>query len=382
MNDTREPASSASGAAGKGPGSGPPPSSLPHPAFRADRATAVPRIDPAALQSLLSSDEPPVLLDVRSPDQRVIAHLPGDLWIPLELIMDRRAELPREGPIVVYCHHGGAASRAADLLRESGRVDVAVLEGGIDDYARLVDPTIPRYREAPSERLVLQQFPNLRTGCLAYLLRDRFSDEAVIVDPGREIAPYLKAVSDQRLRLRAIVETHTHADHLSGHSALHARTGAPIWLSLRSTAQYPHRTLVEDQAVDFGGSELVVMETPGHTDDHLSLRIDDVVFTGDTLLPGSCGRTDLGTGDPDALWQSLTTKLLALPDETEMFPAHYGPLHGLPPPERYSSTIGFERRTNEALQQPTREAFRTYMTEGWPPVPAEFERIVLTNLRE
>ena len=128
------------------------------------------------------------------------------------------------------------------------------------------------------------------------------------------------------------------------------------------------------------GTELVILETPGHTDDHLSIRADGAVLTGDTLLPGSCGRTDLGTGDPKLLWESLTTRLLVLPDETEVFPAHYGYRHGLPPPERYSSTIGFERRSNEALLQPSREAFLAYMTEGWPPKPTAFERIVRTNL--
>jgi len=356
--------------------------SPPHPAFRSDRTSSPPRIAPRALGSLLSSAEPPVLLDVRSRDQRTIARLSGDQWIPLEQLVNRTEELPRDKLVVVYCHHGGNARRAADVLQQSGHTNVAMLEGGIDEYSRLVDPTIPRYRDEPSERLVFQQFPNLGTGCLAYLLHDRSSDDAVIIDPGREIAPYLKALSDQRLRLRAIVETHTHADHLSGHGALHAGTGAPIWLSHRSPAQYPHRTLADGQGVDFGDSELVVLETPGHTLDHVSLRADGMVFTGDTLLPGSCGRTDLGTGDPELLWQSLTTKLLPLPDETEVFPAHYGHLHGLPPPEHYSSTIGFERRTNEALLQTTREAFLTYMTEGWPPKPAGFERTVSTNLRE
>ena len=357
-----------------------PPAGAPHPNLRAESDAAVPRVMPVALPTLLATASPPILLDVRPADQRSIAHLEGDVWIPLEELAQRARELPPHSSLVVYCHHGGTATSAVNLLRAAGRTAVALLEGGIDEYARLVDPTVPRYREDPSERLVLQQFPNLRTGCLAYLLHDRSSQEAVLVDPGLEIAPYVRALEDHGLRLRAIVETHTHADHLSGHAALHARTGAPIWLSHRSPAQYPHRTLVEGQGITFGSSEVLVLETPGHTLDHLSLRADGAVFTGDTLLPGSCGRTDLGAGDPSLLWDSLTDKLLRLPDETEVFPAHYGHLHGLPPPERYSSTIGFERRSNEALTQPTREAFLTYMTEGWPPKPAGFERIVEANL--
>ncbi len=353
---------------------------LPHPYFRAPIAPGHGRVLPGELELLLRGDVRPVLLDVRPSDQRAIVRLPGDRWIPFDELAERSAELPRTGGVVVYCHHGGTAHRAAELLRRAGRDDVAVLEGGIDEYARVVDPTLPRYREPPGGPWVLQQFPNRVTGCLAYVVSDRESGEAIVVDPGRDVAPYREALRTRGLRLRAIVETHTHADHLSGHAELHAQTAAPIWLGRRSPAQYPHRTLADGEAIAFGGSELLVWETPGHTRDHLSLRLDGAVFTGDTLLPGSCGRTDLGDGDPERLWESVTTKLLTLPDETEVFPAHYGPLHGLPPPERYASTIGFERRTNEALLQPDRPAFLRYMTEGWPPKPADCDAIVRANL--
>jgi glyoxylase-like metal-dependent hydrolase (beta-lactamase superfamily II)/rhodanese-related sulfurtransferase len=355
------------------------PEPLPHPYFRAPVRPGHGRILPAELSALLHGDSPPVLLDVRPADQRAIARLPGDRWIPFDELAERAGEIPRSR-IVVYCHHGGAAQRAAELLRRAGRQEVAVLEGGIDEYARAVDPTLPRYRDPPGGSWVLQQFPNHATGCLAYLLRDRDGDEAIVIDPGQNVEPYLEAVKRQGLRLRAVVETHTHADHLSGHAELHRRTSAPIWLGRRSPAQYAHRPLEDGDGIPLGRSELLVWETPGHTRDHLSLRLDGAVFTGDTLLPGSCGRTDLGDGDPDRLWESLTSKILTLPDETEVFSAHYGPLHGLPPPERYSSTIGFERRTNEALLQPDRPAFLAYMTDGWPSPPPEFDAIVRANL--
>ena len=104
--------------------------------------------------------------------------------------------------------------------------------------------------------------------------------------------------------------------------------------------------------MEFGSLALAVSETPGHTRDHLLLRIGDKAFTGDTLLPGACGRTDLGDGSPDLLWESLDSKIRPLPDRVEVLPAHYGPLQGLLLPERFSSTIGVERATNEALRIP------------------------------
>ena len=97
-------------------------------------------------------------------------------------------------------------------------------------------------------------------------------------------------------------------------------------------------------------------------------------------MPGACGRTDLGDGSPDLLWESLDSKLRPLPDEVEILPAHYGVRQGLPPPERFSSTLGVERETNEALRIRDRGEFHRYMTEGWPPKPKDFDTIVSANL--
>ncbi len=291
-------------------------------------------IDPSLLSSMLEGHDPPLLLDVRNDRERRVARIPGDRWIPWETLPDRASEVDPRRMVLLYDHKGESARQAAGLLALRRFARVGFLSGGIDEYAKRIDPTIPRYRDRPGSSIAIQQFPNLATGCLTYLVRDLASGEAVAIDPGRGVEPILRALSGDGLRLRAIVETHTHADHLSGHAILHERTGAPIFVSHRSPAQYPHRSLSEAESVAFGGSELAIWETPGHTLDHLSLRLEDAVFTGDTLLPGSCGRTDLGDGDPTRLWESLTGKLLSLGDATEVFPAHYGPLHGLPPPFR------------------------------------------------
>ncbi|HKV89953.1 MAG TPA: MBL fold metallo-hydrolase, partial [Thermoplasmata archaeon] len=252
---------------------------------------------------------------------------------------------------------------------------------GIDDYARIADPEIPRYgADVRDGTLWLRQFPRPDTGCLAYLVGDRETGKAIVVDPGRDPTPYLAALSDGNWDLVGIVETHTHADHLAGHAPLRAKTDAPIYLSRSSPAQYPHLRLAEGDPIQFGAEAIAVLETPGHTRDHLTLRVRDKIFTGDTLLIGGCGRTDLGDGDPEVLYESLTNKLLTLPDTTEVYPAHFGRRHALQ--ERYCSTVGFERATNEALIQGSRAAFLAYMTEGWPPKPPEFDRIVAENLRE
>lgn len=353
--------------------------SLPHPFFRPPRIGAVPLIAPRELLRLIEGAAPPYLLDVRPSAERRLARLTGDHHHPLHALAGSLSSLPRDRPIVAYDHVGFLAREAVGLLQEHGFPFSAALEGGLDEFARIADPAIPRYEfDAVGVDVVIRQIPRPDSGCLAYFVGDPDAHVGVLVDPGREIDPYLAILREDDWHLAAIVETHTHADHLAGHAALHAATDAPIYLGPRAPAQYPHRALADGDALSFGREELRVLETPGHTRDHLTLRVRDTIFTGDTLLLGSCGRTDLGDGSPDLLWESLTDKLLRLPDATEVYPAHYGPAHALA--ERYVSSLGFEKATNEALRQRSREAFLAYMTDGWPPKPRDFDSIVRTNL--
>jgi len=339
----------------------------------------VPLVSPVDLRRLVESDTPPLLLDVRSAEERSVVHLPGDRHAPLDTIGAMLASLPRDRPIVAYDHYGAQARRAAGFLQSRGFPLAAALEGGLEEYSRVADPDLARYpEEDPTAHLFLRQIPRPDVGCLTYFVGDRDTREGIIIDPGREVAPYRALLAEGRWRLVGIVETHTHADHLAGHAALHAATDAPIHLSRRSEARYPHRLLAEGDAIRFGTEELLVLETPGHTPDHVTLKVRDKVFTGDTLLLGSCGRTDLRGGSPEKLYASLTEKLIPLPGETEVYPAHYGAKHALT--ERYVSTIGFERVRNEALTQGSLEEFVRYMSEGWPPKPVDFDRIVAANL--
>ena len=358
-----------------------PPAVPPHPFVRPPRTGSVPLITPVDLRRQIESSTPPLLLDVRSEAERRLVHLPGDRHIPLHALGASLSTLPHDRPIVAYDHFGAQARRAVRYLQDQGFPLTAALEGGVDEYSRVADPTLARYPEDdPAAHLYLRQIPRPEFGCLTYFVGDPDSREGIFVDPGRDVAPYRAMLAEGGWRLVGIVETHTHADHLAGHSALHAATDAPIYLDRRSEARYPHRSFADGEAVRFGSEEAVVLETPGHTRDHVTLRVRDKVFTGDTLLLGSCGRTDLGDGSPELLYSSLTEKILRLPDETEVYPAHYGARHALP--ERHVSTIGFERVRNEALRQGSLEAFVRYMTEGWPPKPADFDRIVRTNLDE
>jgi rhodanese-related sulfurtransferase len=156
------------------------------------------------------------------------------------------------------------------------------------------------------------------------------------------------------MRVRYVVETHTHADHFSAARELGKALGARIVAHRRAAAPYVDLRVEDGELLRVGMLRVRVLATPGHTDDAISLSIEDRVLTGDTLLIGGTGRTDLPTGDPEALYDSLFGKLLALPDDTKVYPAHDYK-------ERSSSTIGAEKAGNPRLQQRSREGFIALM---------------------
>ncbi len=212
--------------------------------------------------------------------------------------------------------------------------------------------------------------------------------EAAVVDPQRDVDIYLKAASEQNLKIRHIFETHLHADFVSGHKELAARTGAKIYIGAQAHAEFPHVPLTDGLEVKMGAVRLRALETPGHTPESVCLVITDdnddesshpcAVLTGDTLFIGDVGRPDLSpTHTPrelaGLLYDSLHQKLLALPDAVTVYPAHgAGSLCGRAMRAERSSTIGTERLTNYALQITSREEFIAQLTANLPTRPDYF----------
>jgi hydroxyacylglutathione hydrolase len=210
--------------------------------------------------------------------------------------------------------------------------------------------------------------------------------EAAVVDPQRDVDIYLKAAAEQNLEIRHIFETHLHADFVSGHKELAARTGAKIYIGAQANAEFPHVQLTDGFEVKMGAVRLRALETPGHTPESICLVITDegeeaqpcAVLTGDTLFIGDVGRPDLSrTHTPrelaGLLYDSLHQKLLALPDAVTVYPAHgAGSLCGRAMRAERSSTIGTERLTNYALQIASREEFIAQLTTNLPTRPEYF----------
>src|SRR5439155_10897101 len=231
-------------------------------------------------------------------------------------------------------------------------------------------------------------FKQFYLACLAhasYLIGD--DGEAAVVDPQRDVDQYVDEAARNGLAIRYIIETHLHADFVSGHRELAARTGAKIVMGAKANAAFPHTPVADGDVLRLGSVELRALETPGHTPESIcELVMQDRrparLLTGDTLFIGDVGRPDLaGSRDltpqqmASMMYDSVHGKLLALPDDVEVWPAHgAGSACGRNISTETSSTIGLQRRTNWALQPMTRDEFVSAMTTDLPAPPAYFAR--------
>jgi hydroxyacylglutathione hydrolase len=230
-------------------------------------------------------------------------------------------------------------------------------------------------------------FEQFYLGCLAHASYVLASDgEAVVVDPQRDVELYLQAAAQQGVKIRHIFESHLHADFVSGHRELAARTGATIYMGAQAGATFPHVPVNAGFQLKFGKASIRVLETPGHTPESICLVVTDeeksplpwAVLTGDTLFIGDVGRPDLSPRHTPVqlaglLYDSLHGKLLTLPDNVLVYPAHgAGSLCGKNMRAERSSTIGTERLTNYALQIKSREEFVTQLTSNLPARPEYF----------
>jgi hydroxyacylglutathione hydrolase len=247
--------------------------------------------------------------------------------------------------------------------------------------------------------MILQQF---YLNCLAhasYLVGDERSRIAAVVDPQRDIDQYLAFARERDLRIAHVLLTHLHADFIAGHLELRDRVGATIYLGAAAKAEYAFTPLADGDRIDFGAVRLQALETPGHTPESISILIFDrdrsdtepyAVLTGDTLFVGDVGRPDLrvalGWSAADLggmLYESLTNKLLPLPDASLVYPAHgAGSLCGKAISKETVSTIGEQRRVNYALQPMTKSAFVELVTADQPDAPPYFTYDAVLNSKE
>jgi len=234
----------------------------------------------------------------------------------------------------------------------------------------------------------IQQFEDKGLSHYSYAILSESDRRVVLIDPSRDISQYLAYAENNEATIIGVIETHPHADFVSGHLELHQVTGATIYCSALVGALYPHQAFDDGDLIHFGRTTLKALNTPGHSPDSISIVLvhdgkDKAVFTGDTLFIGDCGRPDLreSAGNLTArreelaakMYHSLRDKLIGLNDDVIVYPAHgAGTLCGKALSESNSSTIGEEKLSNWSLQNRTEAEFITILLEDQPFVPKYF----------
>ncbi len=238
------------------------------------------------------------------------------------------------------------------------------------------------------------KFKQFYLGCLAHASYYIGSEgEAAIVDPQRDVEQYLTEAETNNQKIKYIIETHLHADFVSGHIELARKTGAKIVFGAEANAEFEHTAVKGGDVLAVGNIKLKILETPGHTPEGISIVIETSgepkkVLTGDTLFIGDVGRPDLvgskgftATEMAGFLYDSLHEKILQLPDDTEVYPAHgAGSLCGKNMSKETWSTVGEQRKLNYALQPMAKDEFVRMMTENLTEAPAYFPKSVAKNL--
>ncbi|WP_440990890.1 MBL fold metallo-hydrolase [Haloarchaeobius baliensis] len=354
---------------------------------------APPSLAPGALDELLRSGEPFTLLDVRDRDEFEAWHVDGPgvtaMQVPHVKFVQAQVtgdvdslvgESPVE-PIVAVCGHGEASAHAAGLLVDAG-YDARNLAGGMDAWAQLL---VAREVEGATGTVV--QYDRPSSGCLSYMIVD--GEEAVVVDPLRAFADrYVADASERGANIRYAIDTHVHADHVSGVRAVAAASDAEPVLPERARERglaYDVRPLADGEMLAVGDTTIQAVATPGHTTEMTTLVAEGVLFTGDGLFVDGVARPDLEEGDEGAaelageLYDSIRERLLTAPDSTVVAPGHRDDETPRADDGTVTATLRTVRDRVDALSL-SRDEFVDYVLADLPPQPNEYERIIETNL--
>jgi len=334
-------------------------------------------ISAAELAGMLGTDDEPYLLDVRESDEVAAWAFPGAVNIPLGEIAERLGEVPADRPVVVLCASGSRSLPAAAALARTGR-EAANLTGGMMAWGQVYDIAVLEVEGAS-----VLQVRRRAKGCLSYVVGS--GDEAFVVDPSVDIGVYLQIAEERGWRVSRVFDTHLHADHLSGARDLAAAADAVLHLNPADTFEFDFAPLRDGDRFGLpGGAEVSVaaFHTPGHTEGSTVFFVEKAVLSGDTLFVDGVGRPDLAERAEEFarnLHKSLHDKVLSLPDDVTVLPAHYGESVKVRPGEPVGATLGTLRENVEPLRL-DEEAFVAWAVARTTPRPPNYVPIIVANM--
>lgn len=290
------------------------------------------------------------------------------------------SEIPNDKEVITVCAQGVSAQETASMLNEAG-YSAAFLEGGMSAWSTFYQPV----KVAETDTLRLYQILRPAKGCLSYMVASR--DEAVVIDASRHVDEYTKLAQDLGVKIRHVLDTHLHADHISGGHALAGAVGAQYWIgpSEMEGGTRSFAPLTDKLRIPFGDSslEVIAVPTPGHTPGSTSFLIDGkFLISGDTIFVSGVGRPDLGGKAAEwsqLLYETVFTKLAPLPDETVVLPAHYADYREVNDRGFVGEPLGDIRNKNDILRQNNREKFTSEVAGRAGATPPNYETIVAIN---
>src|SRR3954454_9564631 len=298
----------------------------------------------------------------------------------------------RSGCSTAGCTPGSQSSSRPRPISSASRGAPRTSSRASPPSSRSARPDSPAARALRSKRMFFRQILHEDLSCASYLVGDTGAGVAAVIDPQWSIEPYLRLSRLHGVTIEHVLETHNHADHVSGHGRLARATGATIHIHELADADYPHEAFIGGWTLDLGGVHVEALHTPGHRPEHTSFLLRDAdrggdpwaVLTGDSLFVGDVARPDLAIEKREGateIFRSLHEQLMAMPDAVEVWPGHLGGSScgsaGID--HKSTSTIGFERTHNRALRFESEEEFvdDAISTLGDP--PPNVEHIVAIN---
>ncbi len=353
-------------------------------------------ISAAQLRDLVADDESFALVDTRGPEDFEGWRIEGATNFPFSTdgdldpdAFEDQTGVDRDDRIVTVCAKGISSYDFAEELEAAGYEDVAVVQGGMEAWSRLYEVVTIPTRHTEIEILQIQRRAK---GCLGYVVCCAITGAAAVVDASRHTDEFVAAATDAGFEITHVLDTHVHADHISGGRALADEVGATYHLGSNATDRevaFDYEPLGRNDVLHVGEVPIKAVETPGHTSEMVSYLVaDEALLTGDTLFVDSVGRTELQFGDGNAhegarmLYRSLHATILAEPDSITVLPGHFAVADdgtaSATPGEPVTATVG-EVRTGIDLLELDEESFVERLTDRLPEKPPNYESVIEIN---